>query len=158
MCSNVYFTQVLARYKSFGGVFACDELKTIELSTKKILSININTEPSTSDISGHWILLTVFSKNKKLVKCEVFDSLAQHISEFPLVVRDYIRFLEIPMKYSNTQIQSNFSDFCALFCMARFMLVLLNEGLITFTNNFNIRNLDRNNKISFKLIFRYIKD
>lgn len=158
MCSNVYLTQVLKRYKSFGGVFACDELKTIEQPTKKILSIIVNTEPAGSNISGHWMLITFFNRNKTLIKCEIFDSVAQHMSDLPPALQDYIRLLKIPVKYSTTQIQSDFSDFCGLFCMARFMSILLNEGLDTFTNNFNIRNLDGNNKTSVKLIFRYIKD
>ena len=66
MCSNVYLTQVLKRYKSFGGVFACDELKTIELSTKKILSIIVNTELATSNISGS--KLERLSKLKKKIQ------------------------------------------------------------------------------------------
>ena len=53
MCSNVYLTQVLERFESFGGVFACDELSSIVLSKKKILSIVVNTQPSYSDIPGH---------------------------------------------------------------------------------------------------------
>ena len=158
MCSNVYLTRVLKRYKNFGGVFACDELELLELPAEKILSIIVNTEPTTSNISGHWLLLTFFHKNKTLVKCEVFDSLAQPISDYPSTLQDYIRSLKISVKHSSTQIQSDFSDFCGLFCIARFMSVLLNERLDVFTNNFNIENLNRNNKISVVLISRYIKE
>ena len=158
MCSNVYLTQVLNRYKSFGGVFACDELRTIDRSSKKFLSVIVNTETAASEISGHWVLLTFFNKNKTLIKCEVFDSLAQHTSDLPPMLQDYIRLLKTPVKYSITQIQSDFSDFCGLFCIARFMSILLNEELNTFTSKFNIRNLDQNNKTSVKLISRYIKD
>ena len=157
MCSNVYLTQVLNRYKSFGGVFACDELRTIDHSSKKILSIIVNTETAASEISGHWMLITFFNKNKTLVKCEVFDSLAQHKSHLPPMIQDYIRLLKSPVKYSTTQIQSNFSDFCGLFCIARFMSILLNEGLNTFTSNFTTRNLEQNNETSVNLISRYIK-
>ena len=157
MCSNVYLTQVLNRYKSFGGVFACDELRTIDRSSKKILSIIVNTETAASENSGHWMLITFFNKNKTLVKCEVFDSLAQHKSDLPSMIQDYIRSLKSPTKYSTTQIQSNFSDFCGLFCVARFMSILLNEGLNTFTSNFTTRNLEQNNETSVNLISRYIK-
>ena len=157
MCSNVYLTRVLNRYKSFGGVFACDELRTIDHSSKKILSIIVNTETAASENSGHWMLITFFNKNKTLVKCEVFDSLAQHKSDLPSMIQDYIRSLKSPTKYSTTQIQSNFSDFCGLFCVARFMSILLNEGLNTFTSNFTTRNLEQNNKTSVNLISRYIK-
>ena len=158
MCSNVYLTSVLKRYTNFGGVFACDELESLELPTVKVLSIIVNTEPSTSNISGHWVLLTFFRKNKTFVKCEVFDSLSQPMSDYPPALQDYIRSLKIPVKYSATQIQSDFSDFCGLFCIARFMSVLLNERLDIFINNFNIENLNRNNKISVVLISRYIKE
>ena len=118
MCSNVYLTRVLKQYKNFGGVFACDELESLELPAEKILSIIVNTEPTTSNISGHWVLLTFFRKNKTLVKCEVFDSLSQPMSDYPPTLQDYIRLLKIPVKYSATQIQSDFSDFCGLFCIA----------------------------------------
>jgi len=157
MCSNVYLTQVLNRYKSFGGVFACDELRTIDHSSKKILSIIVNTETAATENSGHWMLITFFTKNKTLVKCEVFDSLAQHKSHLPPMIQDYIRLLNSPVKYSTTQIQSNFSDFCGLFCVARLMSILLNEGLNTFTSNFTTRNLEQNNETSVNLISRYIK-
>ena len=104
------------------------------------------------------VLLTFFHKNKTLVKCEVFDSLAQPMSDYPSTLQDYIRSLKISVKHSSTQIQSDFSDFCGLFCIARFMSVLLNERLDVFTNYFNIENLNRNNKISVVLISRYIKE
>ena len=158
MCSNVYLSQVLNRYKSFGGVFACDELKSLNLPTKKVLSIIVNTEPLDSNISGHWVLITFFSKNKALIKCEIFDSLAQPISNLPPALQDYIRLLKIPVRYLTVQIQSDLSDFCGLFCMARFMSILINERLNIFTNNFSARNLDQNDKISVKLILRYIRE
>ena len=158
MCSNVYLSQVLNRYKSFGGVFACDELKSLNLPTKKVLSIIVNTEPLDSNISGHWVLITFFSKNKALIKCEIFDSLAQPISNLPPALQDYIRLLKIPVRYLTVQIQSDLSDFCGLFCMARFMSILINERLNIFTNNFNVRNLNQNDKISVKLILRYIRE
>ena len=158
MCSNVYLSQVLNRYKSFGGVFACDELKSLDLPTKKVLSIIVNTEPRDSNISGHWVLITFFSKNKVLIKCEIFDSLAQPISNLPPALQDYIRLLKTPVRYLTVQIQSDLSDFCGLFCMARFMSILINERLSIFTINFNIRNLNQNDKISVKLILRYIRE
>ena len=158
MCSNVYLSQVLNRYKSFGGVFACDELKSLNLPTKKVLSIIVNTEPLDSNISGHWVLITFFSKNKALIKCEIFDSLAQPISNLPPALQDYIRLLKTPVRYLTVQIQSDLSDFCGLFCMARFMSILINERLSIFTTNFNIRNLNQNDKISVGLILRYIRE
>ena len=157
MCSNVYLTRVLDRYKSFGGVFACDELRKIDRCSKKILSVIVNTEKASSEISGHWVLLTFFCKNKSIFRCEVFDSLAQRVSDLPPEIQDYIRLVKSPVKYSITQIQSDFSDFCGIFCIARFMSILLNEELNTFTSKFNIRNLNQNNKTSIKLISQYVK-
>ena len=73
----------------------------------------INTQKSTSEDVGHWILLTIFTKNKVLVRCEVFDSLASGRDGLPSRIDDYISRLEIrDIKYSNIQIQSYFSDFC----------------------------------------------
>ena len=39
MCSNIFLTRVLKRFKNFEGVFACDELKTITLSEQKFSSV-----------------------------------------------------------------------------------------------------------------------
>ena len=44
MCSNIFLTRVLNRFKNFEGVFACDELKTITLSEQKFSSVILNTE------------------------------------------------------------------------------------------------------------------
>ena len=112
MCSNIFLISVLKRFKNFEGIFACNELDTITLGESKFSSVIVNTEKSTSNKSGHWILLTYFRKNKKLVYCEIFDSLAHNISEIPMLIVEYIRSLDVPVKYSHTQIQSYLSEFC----------------------------------------------
>ena len=66
MCSNIFLASVLKGFKIFGGVFACDELHTITLSKSEFSSIIVNTEKSTSNKSGHWILLTYLEKIKSL--------------------------------------------------------------------------------------------
>ena len=157
MCSNIFLISVLKRFKNFEGVFACNELHTITLGKSEFSSIIVNTEKSTSNKSGHWILLTYFRKNKKLVYCEIFDSLAHNISDFPMLIVEYIRLLDVPVKYSHTQIQSYFSDFCGLFCIARFLSILSREDLDKFTKYFNNKFLIRNNKISVEFIFNHIK-
>ena len=157
MCSNIFLASVLKGFKIFVGVFACDELHTITPSKREFSSIIVNTEKSTSNKAGHWILLTYFRKNKKLVYCEIFDSLAQNIYDFPILIVEYIRLLDVPVKYSHTQIQSYFSDFCGLFCIARFLSILSGEDLDKFTKYFNNKFLNRNNKISVEYIFNHIK-
>ena len=137
--------------------FVCNELHTITLSKSEFSSIIVNTEKSTSNKSGHWILLTYFRKNKKLVYCEIFDSLAHNISELPMLIVEYIRSLDVPVKYSHTQIQSYFSDFCGLFCIARFLSILSREDLDKFTKYFNDKFLNRNKKISVEYIYNHIK-
>ena len=84
MCSNIFLNNVLKGFKILGGFFACDELDTITSSKREFSSIIVNTEKSTSNKAGHWILLTYFRKNKKLVYCEIFYSLAHNISEIPI--------------------------------------------------------------------------
>ena len=157
MCSNIFLISVLKGFKIFGGVFACDELHTITSSKREFSSIIVNTEKSTSNKAGHWILLTYFRKNKKLVYCEIFDSLAHNISEIPMLIVEYIRSLDVPVKYSHTQIQSYLSDFCGLFCIARFLSILSREDLDKFTKYFSNKFLNRNNKISVEYIFNHIK-
>ena len=157
MCSNIFLINVLKGFKKFVGVFACDELHTITSSKREFSSIIVNTEKSTSNKAGHWILLTYFRKNKKLVYCEIFDSLAHNISEIPMLIVEYIRSLDVPVKYSHTQIQSYLSDFCGLFCIARFLSILSREDLDKFTKYFSNKFLNRNNKISVEYIFNHIK-
>ena len=157
MCSNIFLTRVLKRFKNFEGVFACDELKTITLSERKFSSVILNTEKSSSDKSGHWVLLTYFRKNKKLIHCEIFDSMGYNTNELPPLIREYIRCLDIHVEYSYTQIQSYFSDFCGLFCIARFLSILSGEDLNKFTKYFNNKVLNRNDKIAVEVIFSHIK-
>ena len=85
MCSNIFLISVLKRFRNFEGVFACDELDALTLA-KKNSSVIVNTEKSTSNISGHWILITYFRRNKKLVCCEIFDSMAYNITELPMLI------------------------------------------------------------------------
>ena len=90
MCSNVYLTQVLKRNKSFGGVFAYDELETLELPAEKVLSIIVNTEPITSNISGHWVLITFLAATAaqeghlSLRPSVRYTSLTYALKSFPL--------------------------------------------------------------------------
>ena len=157
MCSNIFLISVLKRFRNFEGVFACDELDALTLAKKKMSSVIVNTEKSTSNISGHWILITYFRRNKKLVCCEIFDSMAYNINKLPKLIVEYIRSLDIPVKYSHTQIQSYLSDYCGLFCIARFLSILSKEDLDKFTKYFNKKFLIRNNKKSVEIIFNHIK-
>ena len=89
-------------FENFIGVFPCDKLDTINLKNRKFSSVIINTQKSTSDDVGHWVLLTIFTKNETLTRCEVFDSLGGGRIELPTLIHDYIRTLQINVKYSDT--------------------------------------------------------
>ena len=113
-------------------------------------------QKSTSEDVGHWILLTIFTKNKILVRWEVFHSLGGGRVGLPTLIHDYISSLQIDIKYSNIQIQSHFSDFCRLFCAGRFLAIITDESLEDFTAHFNLNFLENNNKRLVKLIFKHI--
>ena len=148
--------ELLGGFENFIGVFPCDKLDTINLKNRKFSSVIINTQKSTSDDVGHWVLLTIFTKNETLTRCEVFNSLGGGRTELPTLIHDYIRTLQINVKYSNIQIQSHFSDFCGLFCAGRFLSIIADESLKDFTNHFNLNFLDHNDRRLVKLIFKYI--
>ena len=148
--------ELLGRFENFIGVFPCDKLDTINLKNRKFSSVIINTQKSTSDDVGHWVLLTIFTKNETLTRCEVFNSLGGGRTELPTLIHDYIRTLQITVKYSNIQIQSHFSDFCGLFCAGRFLSIIADESLKDFTNHFKLNFLDHNDRRLVKLIFKYI--
>ena len=138
MCSNIYLSRLLSRFKNIIGVFTCDKLPTVNWKYEGFSSMIINTQKSTSEDVGHWILLTIFTKNKVLVRCEVFDSLAGGRDGLPTLIHDYISRLQIDIKYSNIQIHSYFSDFCGLFCAGRFLAIITDESLEDFTAHFNL--------------------
>ena len=52
---------------------------------------------------------------------------------------------------------TNFSDFCGLFCVARFLSILLGEDFDKFTKYFNNKVLTGNDKITVEVIFNHIK-
>ena len=78
--------ELLGGFENFIGVFPCDKLNTIILKNRKISSLIINTQKSTSDDVGHWILLTIFTKNETLTRCEVFNSLGGGRTELPTLI------------------------------------------------------------------------
>ena len=133
MCSNIFLASVLKGFKICVGVFACDELHTITPSKREFSSVIVNTEKSTVNKAGHWILLTYFRKNKKLVYCEIFDSLAQNIYDFPILIVEYIRLLDVPVKYSHAQIQSS-QTFVGCFVLRDFFLFYQGKTWINLQN------------------------
>ena len=67
---------MLNQFKNLMRVFPSNKLPIVNLKCESFCAMIINTQKSSSEDVGHWILLKLFTKNKVLVRCEVFDSLA----------------------------------------------------------------------------------
>ena len=71
-CQNVCM-----KIKVFEGIFAPDNLYRISnWRFKDKQSIIVNTEEINSNIIGHWILISRYYKNEKII-LEIFDSLCR---------------------------------------------------------------------------------
>ena len=157
MTSNLFISSVLCDFESFLGVIPYDEYHYVKSRKNCIFSVILNTESIQSDIVGHWILLSYASVNGEIINWEIFDSLALNNQIIPTSLIQYIRSLNKYIKYSSNSIQASESTFCGLFCIARFLAISLHVKLDVFLANFNIKQLNKNDKIVTDLILKYIK-
>lgn len=149
MTTNFELQDILGVFKNFEGVFSLDEFTTQKTPLRKGCYI-VNTE--NKPISGHWLLITVKKNN-----IEIFDSLALGEKLLPTSLINFCkRYSKI--NTSQIQIQNTSSLYCGLYCISRFLSLILKQSLIQFTQCFskdttkNYRQLSKVIKIQCKKI------
>lgn len=156
MTTNTYICRVLDRFDSFMGVFPADIHPKLPRIKNGFLSAIFNTKLSYETGIGHWVLISYFCYNEVLFFCEVFEPLGFNNDVLPRVIKEYIRGLNVRVKYTTREIQSINSNFCGFFCIARFLSIYYDEKLSTFLNKFNKSPLITNDDKCVKLIQIYI--
>ena len=96
---------------SFAGVYACDQLSSIEINEYP-KSIVVNTDPI--ELPGtHWIAIYF---NKKMTG-EFFDSYGKYPFHYNKYFLDFINRNAVEWEHNKTQLQSAFSTVCGQYCI-----------------------------------------
>ena len=138
MTSNFYLTDVLGGFKCFKGVFASDTLpQNIFCNSQNAMSfLIVNTENYSSPKMGHWVSISTYVERGSVI-LEVFDSLALPISLLSENIRRMIMSSNFDILKKNQQIlQSMTSNFCGIYCIARFISLLKEVSLTNFLKMF----------------------
>ena len=108
-------TQVLTKDPftkgSFAGVYAFDQLSSIEIS-KYPKSFVVNTDP-TEHSGTHWIAI-YFNKQ---MKGEFFDSYRKHPIHYNKHFWNFMNRNNVEREHNKIQLQSNFSTVCGQYCV-----------------------------------------
>lgn len=157
MTSNIFIAQILDVFHSFLGVFPSDEYPKLPRIKHGVLGAVFNTKSSKEHVCGHWVLISYFIYDYKLIFCEIFDSLSLNENILPTNIIEYISSLKTHVKYSKIRVQSLESEFCGIFCIARFLSIYLNECLNVFLAKFDTRELMVNDRKVVVIIRKYLK-
>ena len=117
----------------------------------------INTNKYQEESIGHWLLVNFFSVDKIVRLCEIFDSLGGGEKSVPPHLSEYISRLRVDVKYSSIRVQALTSDFCGIFCVTRFLSILIGEKQTRFMKYFNLKFVERNDRKLVSLINENLK-
>ena len=98
---------------SVSGVYACDELTSIEINEYP-KSFVVNTDPM--ELPGtHWIAI-YFNEQ---MKGEFFDSYGNHPIHYNKHFLDFMNRNGVEWEHNKIQLQSAFSTVCGQYCMCK---------------------------------------
>lgn len=140
MVSNYFLQDVLGRFDSFRGVYAADTIDTHILRKEYSGALEffiVNTEPISSQQMGHWIAFSRYRDAGEVV-LELFDSLGYPVSSLSSNIKQIVKSASYESFVTNQRIlQPPSSNFCGLYCIARFISLLHEEALKDFLNAFS---------------------
>ena len=99
----------------------------------------------------------IFVIDEVLTSCEIFDSLGGKEKSVPPHLSEYINGLRVDVKYSSIRVQAPTSDLCWIFCVTRFLSILIGENQTRFSKYFYLKFVERNDRKLVSLISEYIK-
>ena len=138
-------------------MFPSNGIPYIQIDRESFKSMIVNTNKYKDKSIGHWLLVTFFVVDEVLTSCEIFDSLGGGEKSVPPHLSEYISGLRVDVKYSSIRVQALTSDFCGIFCVTRFLSILIGEKQTRFMKYFNLKFVERNDRKLVSLITEYIK-
>ena len=96
---------------NFAGVYACDQLSSIEIS-KYPKSFVVNTDPV--ELSGTPWIAIYFDEQ---IKGEFFDSYRKHLIHCNKHFLDFMNRNAVEWEHNKMQLQSAFSTVCGQYCI-----------------------------------------
>lgn len=139
MVSNFYIEDTLACFEDFDGVFSADNVNKNIFSNKfkRFQFIILNTEELQSKTLGHWISLSRYFKDGKVI-LELFDSFGYPLNALHNNIKDVIKNARFQVFVTNNRIiQHPKSNYCGFFVIARFISIKLSIEIEQFLNEFS---------------------
>ena len=115
---------------SFVGVYACDQLTSIEINTYP-RSFVVNNDPI--ELPGsHWIVI-YFNEQ---MKGEFFDSYRKHPVHYNKYFLDFMNRSAVEWEHNKIQLQSAFSSPCGQYCIYFFYHCCRKSPMSSTVNSF----------------------
>lgn len=138
------FEKLKINKKFYYGIFPIDRLPIVN---KFPTCLIINNQSSYQE-GEHWIAI-YFDKHKN---ASFFDSFAKSPSYYGL--KSYLKKFSNNVQINKKRIQSNFSNYCGLYCVFFLIYKLKGRSMFYFQNLFK-NNPNKNDKMFNKWINRY---
>ena len=131
--------------ESFSGVYACDELTSIEIN-KYPKSFVVNTDPM--ELPGtHWIAI-YFNEQ---MKGEFFDSYGRHPIHYNKHFLDFMNRIAVEWEHNKIQLQSAFSTVCGQYCIYFLYHRCRKRSMSTIVNSF-VNDKLRNDQLVYDFV------
>lgn len=134
MVSNFYIEDTIGHFDEFAGVFSADSVNKNIFNNKfkSLQFIILNTEEIQSKKQGHWISLSRYFKEGKVI-LELFDSFGYPLSVLHKNIQDVIKNAQFQTFVTNNRIiQHPRSNYCGFFVIARFISLKMNIEIENF--------------------------
>ena len=132
---------------SFSGVYACDELTSIEVNEYPKLFV-VNTD--SMELPGaHWIAI-YFNEQ---MKGEFFDSYGKHPIHYNKHFLDFMNRIAVEWKHNKIQLQSAFSTVCGRYCIY-FLYHRCRKRTMSSTVNSFVNDKLRNDQLVYDFVRR----
>ena len=132
---------------SFSGVYACDELASIEID-KYPKSFVVNTDPM--ELPGTHRIAIYF--NEKM-KGELFDCYEKHPILYNKHFLDFMNRNSVEREHNKTQLQSAFSTVCGQYCIYFLYRRCRKRSMSTIVNSF-VNDKLRNDQLVYDFVRR----
>lgn len=128
----------------FYGIYPIDRLPNI---TRFPSCLIVNNQRSNEE-GEHWVAIYFDKKGK----CEFFDSFAKSPRFYGL--QNYLKSYAHRVKYNKQIIQSNYSEYCGLYCIFYLIFKLNHRSMLYYQKLFK-KNPNQNDKMFSRWIKKY---
>ena len=133
--------------ESFAGVYACNQLSSIEINECPKSSV-VNTDPM--ELSGTHCIAIYFNEQ---MKGEFFDSYGKHPIHYNKYFLDFMNRNDVQWEHNKIQLQSAFSSVCGEYCIYFLYPRCRKRSMSSIVNSFVNEKL-RNDQLVYDFVRR----